>query len=71
MWKQAFKSILDIVNYYDNCIYEKIELYQVLNFDLHDLTAIIGMIYKQFVKYTKNKRYGEREKLRLPLIQNK
>ena len=43
----------------------------MLNFDLHDLTAIIGMIYKQFVKYTKNKRYGEREKLRLPLIQNK
>ncbi len=52
MYKRAFKSFLDLANYYDNGIYNHIDAGQEPEFELHNVTARLAMMYEMTLEYS-------------------
>lgn len=51
--KMAFKSWLDLATYYNNYIYNHLNISQVPMFELHNITAKLAIIYEKILKYSK------------------
>lgn len=66
----VFKNRSNIVNSGNNYIYKiKVKPDKMPNFNLHDVTSQMEIMYGKPVQYTKNKLCAKREKLRLNPIQ--
>lgn len=51
MCKRVFKTFLNLINCCNNYIYNLIDVCYVSEFELHDVTAILAMIYKKILEY--------------------
>ena len=58
-----FDNKLEYNNYYENCIYKKVEIKQVPKFDSYNITTMLGMIYKHIVKYSNLLLSSKRDRL--------
>lgn len=50
--KIAFHNRIDHKDCYDNYMYNSIEVWQVPNFEVYNITAKLGMIYVRIKKYS-------------------
>ena len=68
--KKAFKPFPDLVDCYDNCMYNHTDAGQVPDFELHDVTAKIAMMYESTLEYSKLQISAEHNRLRATNPQN-
>ncbi|WP_375449376.1 hypothetical protein [uncultured Nostoc sp.] len=66
MCKQAFKIRPDISNCCDNCVYNSVDAGQIPAFELHDVTAKMGMRYEKTLEYSELQLSVERQRLLAP-----
>lgn len=52
IYKKAFNNMINHEYYYDNCIYNNVEIRHVLDFKVYDIIAKLGMIYMHTIKYS-------------------
>ncbi|WP_375449210.1 C-terminal helicase domain-containing protein [uncultured Nostoc sp.] len=64
MCKKAFKPFPDLADCCDNCMYNHTDAGQVPDFELHDVTARLAMMYKRTLEYSKLQISAERNRLR-------
>ncbi len=65
MCKRAFKPFPDLADCYDNCIYNHMDAGQVLEFELHDMTARLARIYKRTLEFSELQLSAERDRLHI------
>ena len=70
MCKKAFKSFPDLADCCDNCMYNHTDAGQVPDFELHDMTARLAMMYERTLEYSKLQISTERNYLRATNPQN-
>ncbi len=64
MCKKVFKLFSDLAVCCDNCIYNHIDIGQVLDFELHDVTARLAIMYERTLEYSERQLSIERDHLR-------
>ncbi len=50
--KKAFKPFPDLADCYENCMYNHMDAGQVLEFELHNVTARLAMMYERTLEYS-------------------
>ncbi len=63
MYKRAFKPFPDLADYYDNCMYSYMDAGQIPEFELHDVTTRLAMIYERTLEYSELQLSAERDRL--------
>lgn len=63
MCKKAFKPSPNLADCCDNCMYNHVDAGQVPDFELHDITAKLAMIYKRILEYSELQLSAERDRL--------
>lgn len=63
IYRKIFKSFPDLANCCDNCIYNHIDVSQVPEFELYDMTAKLTMMYKETLEYLELQLSAERDHL--------
>lgn len=53
MYKSAFANKKSIINYFDSCIYNQVELSKLPDYQLHNVTLILLIKYKKITHFIK------------------
>ena len=70
IYKKALKPFPDLADCFDNCMYNHIDTSQVSDFELHDMTARLAMMYEKTLEYSKLQISAKRNCLRTTNPQN-